>query len=578
MLFKIKLHIFKALAATAIIAMTASTTMAMTGFTVNGSPAHYDATWGTFLVTVPQECFSNNLEATINSSDNCHVIEIDNAAVADDGFFTFSNISPTSSWAVKWVNKQGDTLNSTLEFTHLPIVQLEGNPGYEYSPTAVTLTEPGKGTSQPMTAKVKWRGNTTNMDGKYKRNYSIKFVYENGDSQNRKLLNMRRDNHWILDAGQADMARVRNRVATELWLDMSPPPYYYDQAPDVLTGARGEMVEVFLGDNYRGIYALTEAMDRKQMQLVKHDTINNVFHGGLWKTSEYNSYTGFRDTIPFDESKPAYRGFVTEYPDFEEVHPTSYQVLYDAIDAMVRSESLDTFNLLFEQHFDVPVMIDYVIFVLTLNANDNEPRNIFWAVWDRQIDKRLTLGAWDLDATVGQSWSLSEAWRPPIVAPDFLRKPYCWMFKFLMNYKCKFNKDFLDRYHELRQSWLSYDALASRYCDKIDLLINCGAAAREMRRWNVPESDTGGHLLNFEEEKQYICQWFATRLPLLDKFVEHHACDTNDDGVVNAADITKVYNNILFEQDFDTLSDVNYDGYINAADITCIYNFILFGE
>lgn len=52
--------------------------------------------------------------------------------------------------------------------------------------------------------------------------------------------------------------------------------------------------------------------------------------------------------------------------------------------------------------------------------------------------------------------------------------------------------------------------------------------------------------------------------------------DVNIDGVVNAADVTTIYNYILHgESTFYGSSDVNGDGVVNTADITSIYNKIL---
>ncbi len=546
---------------------------AATLFTVNQCPAFADSTTRTLLVSVPQELFGSSMTAIIDNVEG-QVVSIEGMPLNEDNSFTFSDIAGDKSWQVMCGNGDGTSYLYNLQFTFLPIVSLQGDFGYEYSNGNVTLAEPGMPMSEMMTARIKWRGSSTNTPEKNKRNYSIKFVDENGEKQNRKLLNMRRDNHWILDAGQPDMARVRNRVATELWLDMAHEPYHYDQAPDALTGVRGEMVEVFLGNDYRGIYALTEAMDRKQLQLVKHDTINNVFHGGLWKTKKFNDESGFKWAEEFNDSLPDYYGFETKYPELDEVFPTSYQVLYNAINAMAWSETIEAFNDTVDNYFDVPVAIDYTIFYLTLCANDNSAKNIFWFCYDRAIDKRLSLAVWDLDATAGGSWSPSN-WRPPTTSYDYFKLPFNWLFRMFFHNRCKYRQQFLDRYDELRTTWLSEQSLVQRYSSAIDRLIDCGAATREENRWNG-DSDLFGHPLNFVEEKQYITEWFTKRLPILDVNMHHHICDVNHDGVVSATDITIIYNYLISgDDDFIESLDTNFDGCITATDITCIYNVLL---
>lgn len=551
--------------------LTASGVKAEVKLVINGSPAFCDSAASTLLVSVPQGWWGTTQTAVVQGADGSQPVAIDGVSLASDGTFTFENIAGSRSWAVQCAGGKV----YTLQFTYLPIVVLEGDFGYDYNAGTVTLAEPGKSAGEAMTARVKWRGNTTNTPEKHKRNYSIKFVDANGEKQNRQLLGLRRDNHWILDAGQPDMARVRNRVATELWLDMSRPPYYYDQAPDALTGVRGQVVEVFLGNEYRGIYSLTEAMDRKQLQLVRHDTVGNVFHGGLWKTDEFNSQTGFRYTVPFNDSLPDYCSFAVKYPELDEVFPTSYQVLYDAIHSMEISETIYTYNNVVDNHFDMPVAIDYTIFYLTLNANDNSARNIYWLCYDRAVDERLSIAVWDLDATVGQTWSPVD-WRPPLTAYDYFKIPYNWLFKMLFHYKCKYRQAFLDRYDELRATWLSTESLVERYSQAIDRLIDCGAATREEHRWNG-DSDLFGHPLDFEQEKQYITEWFTRRMPLLDVWMHHHICDVNNDGAVTAADITRLYENVLYGQEpaYDEHLDTNFDGVITAADITNVYDVLL---
>ncbi len=539
--------------------------------TIDCCPAFCDSAASTLLVSVPQQWFGTSQTVIVQDVDGNQVVSVDGEPLAGDGTFTFADIAGNKSWAVQCA----DGKEYTLQFTYLPIVALEGDFGYDYATGTVVLAEPGMSASETMGAVVKWRGYTTNTPEKHKRNYSIKFVDANGEKQNRKLMNMRRDNHWILDAGQPDMARVRNRVATELWLDMAREPYYYEQAPDVLTGVRGEVVEVFLGSEYRGIYSLTEAMDRKQLQLVKHDTINNVFHGGLWKTDQFNAQTGFRYTVPFNDSLPDYCSFAVKYPDFEEVFPTSYQVLFDAIYAMEISEDIGVYNEVVDSYFDMPAAIDYTIFYLTLNANDNSARNIYWLCYDRAVDQRLSIAVWDLDATVGQTWSPMD-WRPPLTAYDYFKVPYNWLFKMLFHNKCKYRQAFLDRYDELRTTWLSTESLVSRYASALDRLIDCGAASREEQRWNG-DSDLFGHPLNFVEEKEYITEWFTKRMPLLDVWMHHHICDVNNDGVVTAADVTRLYDYLLYGSlaDYDEYLDTNFDGVITAADVTNVYDVLL---
>lgn len=129
------------------------------------------------------------------------------------------------------------------------------------------LLTPEANISTSINIKAKWRGGSTNSEGKHKRNYKIKTIDVQGKSKDYSFLGLRKDNNWILDAGQVDLFRLRNRIATELWNDFATKPYYSDKEPKALSGVNGKVTEVILNNEYRGIYSLTESMDRKELRL-----------------------------------------------------------------------------------------------------------------------------------------------------------------------------------------------------------------------------------------------------------------------------------------------------------------------
>ena len=144
-----------------------------------------------------------------------------------------------------------------IQSSVLPIVKLTGSFDNDYQEGSVSLNMPDGTYIENIKATIKWRGGTTNTENTHKRNYTIKF------SEDQQLFGLRKDNKWILDAGNADVFRLRNRIATELWNDIAHKPYYAAQEPKALSGVRGQVVEVYLNDEYMGIYSLTECMDRK---------------------------------------------------------------------------------------------------------------------------------------------------------------------------------------------------------------------------------------------------------------------------------------------------------------------------
>ena len=57
----------------------------------------------------------------------------------------------------------------------LPIIKLTGDFGYDYQEGSVSIIYPDGSSQNNLTARIKWRGGSTNVEGKHKRNYKIKF-------------------------------------------------------------------------------------------------------------------------------------------------------------------------------------------------------------------------------------------------------------------------------------------------------------------------------------------------------------------------------------------------------------------
>ncbi len=540
---------------------------------INGNSTFSDSLSNTILYSLPQESFGQDLTATVQVDTASHWQDITVAGQPlTDHPITFQDIEGGKVFLVR-ATCDNKPIVKRLMFTFLPIMSIEGDVGYDFVDATVTLMTPEGTIDEGMTAQVKWRGGYTNMPGRHKRNYSIKFVDANGDKQNRKLLNMRRDNHWKLDAAQVDLSRVRNRVATDLWLDMARPPYYYEQAPDALTGARGEMVEVFTNGTYMGIYSLMECVDRKQLQVAQYDEDNDVFHGMIWNAESWSKVAEFKSWVHYDNNSPNYSTFVVEYPDFEDVHPTQHKDLSDAV-LFVAYGDVNSFNAKAHEYFDIPVLIDYAIFIQVLDAVDNSVNNIYWAIYDREVDKRLTLAVWDLDWTLGTNRD-SPDFRGGRAEPDYNLKYSSIEFRMFSMPECIYHKEFLERYWELRESWLNEKNLAERVNKAVDPLVQSGAVMREQERWSG-DSDINGLTLDIVAEKDYIIDWMKKRLAHLDRTLMRHPCDVNGDGAVTAYDISALLF-YFFEgtDNYDYNLDVNGDGNITASDLTILYNIIL---
>ena len=507
--------------------------------TINGHGIAYVESLDYYLYSTTTDAFDNGtLTATVNyDQSGGELLSIDGQDIEPGSEYTFQNVSAKRAYTFTVTNSTA-TVSQKVVFTSLPVVKLYGSFNNEYSLGSIIVYEPNQ--SQPflLNMKAKWRGGITNSSGKNKRNYHVKLKNADGTKLETKFFGLRNDNSWILESCQVDMSRIRNRVLTDLWNDFSTPPYYKAKEKKARTGTRGQFVELVLNDEYRGIYCMTENMDRKQMQLKKieeatEEKPETVTHGQLWKSKDW-CYAVFMGpnrghyqpadylTTP-DNGSDMWDKYQVKYPDFEDYgYQTDWQVLYNAVDFVCHSSD-DDFREHFAEYFDLPVVIDYYILMETILSTDNHGKNMFFAVYDTQADKKITLGVWDMDATCGQRWSDAYYhWDGMQPEQDYAKYVYdnehgdYNLFKRLRDTDTdNFNNRVRARYYELRKNYLATENILQRFSTYLNQFKQCGAAQREYDKWSY-DSDVAGHELDFDVEMDYLTDWFTRRMNYLD--------------------------------------------------------------
>ena len=545
---------------------------------LDGHKAVYDNHSNFWLCSVPQEVFNTDWSPVVEFDSTYTNVTINGTTVMNGWRFMFSNIKGGKKYPCT-ISTDSTVLSGNITFTWLPIIELYGDIGADYAEGTVSINGPDSTAKDDMRAKLKWRGHYSNTDNKHKRNYSIKFLDKDGEKKNRSFFGLRKDNHWKLDAGQADRLRVRNRVATELWLDMSTKPWYQDIEPELINGSRGRTSELFLNGEYRGIYGLIEPVDRKQLRLIKHDTINNEFHGQLWFSWQWCRTGTMSNPKPWSNNSDMWDGIELDYPEFEDVHPTDWSTLANAITFVKRMDNVDNWATLTDSigyYFDLPVMLDYFVFIISLQALGNESINIYYSTYDKAQNCPLTMTAWDLDNTVGSKHFAD--WTADLYGPT---RPLNWISNLAFNdlfYNTKYRKTMIDRYWRLRSTWLNTDSLVARYQRAVDELEQCGASAREEALWSG-DSDINGRTLDISDEMSYVANWIRQRMAYLDANVfarEVALGDINGDSTVDIEDVTELINRILDgSSTYVAEGDIDGDGTIDINDVTGIISIVL---
>lgn len=317
------------------------------------------------------------------------------------------------------------------------------------------------------------------------------------------FLGLRSDDDWNLEALWAQPLRLRDKVANQLWMEMHPL-YYQDLEPDARSGVRMEYADVFVNGSYVGIYALSERMDRKQLELKK---FNGENRGLLYK--------GNGSGAPTFESLPAYDNTLGTWDNYEWVYPNEAEASYDwshlySFTNFVMNASDNVFYAQYSAQFDKGNAIDYYLFINALQAMDNMGRNLFLARY-KKTGPYFYL-PWDLDAV----WGLDTDGKPTNNANGLMSNG----FYDRLIHDCT-NNGFVasaqTRYNALRNTILTKEHIMQLVQNQYNALLENGAYDREHEAW--PD------FILDESQLTYMSNWLEARFNYLDAEI-NAACGT----------------------------------------------------
>ncbi len=386
----------------------------------------------------------------------------------------------------------------------MPTVKIYGNFDFDYTKGKIIICDPDSLVPDTFDMYAKYRGGTSlNFE---KKNFAVKLVDSLDSKKTKRLLGMRDDNSWILDAMAVDKARMRNRVAFDIWNAMDVKPYYSEAEPKVKTGIRGKFVELYINDDYNGIYCLNEKLDRKQLKLKK--MADGEVRGVLYKACGWNGTSFGDEPEEYFNDNGYYQDFESAYPDVKDNGFTDWKPLVDKEDFVVNSTQ-EEYAEGYIDHFDVPVLMNMHILINTIGAIDNKGKNQFFYIYDITENQKMSFAPWDMDCSFGRSYDASE------YEGSYDR---LWYENHIITQINEVDSTFLTNtsllYFKLRKTILDNDSLKSRFDNYFQFFDDSGAASRELDRW----SGADGIKLNFDEEKSFIYQFIDRRLSFLDDY------------------------------------------------------------
>ena len=308
------------------------------------------------------------------------------------------------------------------------------------------------------------------------------------------FLGLRSDDDWNLEAMWAQPLRLRDKVANELWMEMYQLPYA-ESEPDALPGIRMVYADLFVNNDYLGVYALTERMDRKQLALRKY---NGEIRGVLYKGNGQGAPTF--DTLPdYDNTMDTWDNYEWVYPN-ESDSAINWNHLYSFTN-FVMNASDNVFNSQYAAQFDKDNAIDYYLFINSLMAMDNMGRNLFLARYKKSSTYMYL--PWDLDAIWGLDTDGSMTYNTAGLKSN-------GFYDRLMN-DCT-SEGFValaqTRYNALREDILTTEHIMKLVQEQYDELVENGTYEREHEAWPQFTVD--------ESQLDYLRSWLDDRFNYLD--------------------------------------------------------------
>lgn len=365
-----------------------------------------------------------------------------------------------------------------LVCTTLPLMNIECGTeiGDENVPVHMTLFDNGKGAAQKFTqsdGKMHIRGGSTRMYPKkgYKFSLTQKSLGDNVRPNKVSLLGMRQDDDWILYAAYNDPEKVRNVFSSNLWKNTCSK----DNALGVDNGMEYRYLELFINNQYWGLYALGYPLDEHQLGI---DASKNerLYKKRTWDSEERilsqpnAAVDGYVTQESADDAwAPLKKYYATLHSEWEDA-----QTMYVGIDI---DNAIDMYLFL-----NLIQGIDHVGAINSLSI-----KNMVLSFHNKGGEEKVLYTPWDMDITWGLQWTgdaetnLCKAYGVPSDQNAVMELGN--VASLILNGDDAIWKLIFDKYWNLREHFWSEEYLDQMLDGFEEDIYFSGAYLRDMERW-----------------------------------------------------------------------------------------------
>jgi len=435
------------------------------------------------------------------SNDYYDDLFINDSLIVSGNSYNFGTISINDTMNVKTV-VEGETNNYNLIFTTLPTIMFYTVDNIVDEPkilSKVLINDIISNLNYNLYSGIEIRGGVSQSFPKVSYNIELWEDKSGSETYKEELFNLRNDDDWILDAMYIDLSKSRHIIGMNIWENLASASYLSEEE-DARLGLSGHYVELFINNEYLGLYSFNEQIDRKQLQLDQSE-------GLLYKSKIYSPETNLEGIEEEPTSSINWGGFTLKHPD--NYNELNWMPLKELIELVAYSDD-ETFSNSIEEIIDIDNAIDYFIFINIIQAFDNYSKNIFILRYNENYP--LAYMAWDLDLCFGNNNSFGG---------ELGFGDWVTMNSIMSNklFDRLYDLDVNDYRNKVKLAWdeinnesiLDLDII-NKFTENINSLIQSNAHIREYEKWDLNS--------NISDELNYINNWISDRIIILSDYFD----------------------------------------------------------
>jgi len=451
----------------------------------NDHPVARDTTTNTIYISIPPLDDLNfwELPARLSSSHP----EYSLCFAPDQAFEDFRTAVAQNHVFTLLVVRENRFVPYSVVFTTLPVLELNAftlAERHDIHRGSFTLWDSNSSESgySIASSEAEWhtRGGASKSSAKPPYKIALKKT-ESTENRNLALLNLGKDDDWILNSMVFDDLKIREKVVSSFWNVLQ------DTMDPTLKTTGSEYVEVLINGTYSGLYLLQRRVDSKFLGSSRADDI-------LFKSSDSGSRTSVEAAF-----------LITSNPNAIE-EQLAYQQMLPIYQAITSSDDLQHLP-----NINIDNWIDINILTSAFAAKDNRSyKNMYYLLHKQNDHYVLEFVPWDMDLTFGLDWNGKVFFNPDVMlrTTPYLRLESTTFFKLEPSLEYKLAL----RWKDLRSNLLSLDHLTSFIHSLRIPLSESGSLVRDQNKWGLYH--------NGEDSLESLVNLLSTHLSLMDTYYQ----------------------------------------------------------